>query len=680
MIEAALILSAMVHHWSDFWIILILLVVNVSVDFFQERKAEKALDALKKNLAPQALVLRAGKFVEIDAREIVPGDIIQMDVGDIVPADGEIIDSKTPLFNQSTITGESLPVEKKLKDEVYASSILEKGAAIIKITKTGKNTFIGKSAHLVAQAENLEESHFQKAILSIGKFLIIIASILIVVTFSYLYFAKGDSFIETLSFSLVLAIASIPVALPTVLSVTMAIGAHILAKSKAIVSNFVSLEELASVDRLAVDKTGTLTKNKISVINSKSFNNYSLEKLFIYIYFLIDRDEPSPLEKAIIKYAKDRNYFKKSVDFNLKEYTPFNPDDKFTRAIIEKDGKKIEVLMGAPQKMIAFLSKEGEEKKELERRVKKLALDGFRALIVLEKINKKYIPIGLIPLIDPPRDDSLSVVKKIKSYGIDIKMITGDNSLIAEYIGKILEIGKNVINSEKLQKIFSSKKQREKSKIILENEIFAEVTPEDKYNIVDTLQKNGHIVAMTGDGVNDAPALKKADIGIAVSGASAAARSAADLVLLSSGLGIIERAIILARETFTRMHSYALFRIAETIRIIFFVSFAVIFYGQEPLSAAMIILLALLNDIPVMAIAYDNAQASKKPVRWEIKEIIFISTILGLTGLVASFTLLWYLDSVLALPFIVIQTIIFLKMDVAGHSTLYVTRTGRKHF
>ncbi len=549
----------------------------------------------------------------------------------------------------------------------------------MEVTKIGKDTFIGNAAHLVAKAENLEESHFQKAILSIGRFLIILSSVLVVITFIYLYFIEGKSFVDTLSFSLVLAIASIPVALSTVLSVTMAIGAHLLAKKKAIISNFVALEELASIDKLAVDKTGTLTKNEIAVFKPEVFNNFSLENLFLHIYFLLNKDSPEPLEKAILNFGNKNNFFEKNNQYNLIDFIPFNPSDKFTKVIIENSKKeKEEILMGAPKIMVALL--ETDEIKLLENKIDELAKDGFRSLIVLKKENEKYFVIGLIPMIDPPRDDSLKVIEKIKSYGVDIKMITGDDSLIAKYIGKILKIGKNISNSEKLKEIFKNGSDKEKNNIISKNEIFAEARPEDKYNIVDTLQKNGHIVAMTGDGVNDAPALKRADIGIAVSGASAAARSAADLVLLDSGLGIIERAIILARETFSKMHSYAVFRIAETIRIIFFISFAIVFYGQEPLTAAMIIILALLNDIPVMSIAYDNAVADAKPVKWDIKEVIFISTILGLAGLLSSFLLLWYLDSILALPFILIQTIIFLKLDVSGHSTLYLTRTGRKHF
>jgi len=285
----------------------------------------------------------------------------------------------------------------------------------------------------------------------------------------------------------------------------------------------------------------------------------------------------------------------------------------------------------------------------------------------------------LIPLLDPPRKDSKLVISELKKRGIIVKMLTGDNLAIARYIAKVLNIGKKVMGREILSKVKQSKDLNDDLKIIKSTNAFAEVIPEDKFNIVKTLQQDGKIVAMTGDGVNDAPALKKADIGIAVSGATPAARSASDLVLLNNGLSVIKEAIDLARQTFARMQSYATFRIAETIRIIFFIALAVLFFNFSPLSAVMIIMLALLNDIPVLAIAYDNVPTSSQPIRWHLRETLLVSTVLGLMGLLSSFLLLYYLD-MSGLSVALIQTIFFVKMDVSGHSTLYLTRTGRKHF
>ncbi len=678
MIEGALALSAVTGRWEDFSIILVLLGVNIGVDFIQEQKAQTALKALKDVLTPEAVVLRDGIFTTLPARELVPGDIVKLVLGDILPADAILISNEEASVNQATITGESLPVSKKNGDELYASSIIERGTILALVATTGHNTSIGKSAKLVSKAETEEESHFQKAILGIGKFLMLVASVLIVITFFALLY-RGDSLLETLRFSLVLAIASIPVALPAVLSVTMAIGAHALAKSKAIVSNFIAIEELAGTDRLCVDKTGTLTKNEIAVTNPKAYNDFSLEDLFVYGLLASEKDNKKTIEKTIFTYAKDHGYTRKADEYTVDDFTAFNPTDKVTKATAHVGDTYVEIIMGAPQIILGQIN-ESNTKQQLASDVEKLAKDGFRILAIAKKEGSVFVPVGIMPLLDPPREDSAEVISSIKNKGVGIKMLTGDNTFIAKYIATALNIGKRVVDATQLHKIYATKQTKDEVEMIANSDVFTEVTPEDKYNIIATLQSHGHIVAMTGDGVNDAPALKKADIGIAVSGASPAARSAADLVLLDSGLSVIDSAITLARATFSRMQSYATFRIAETIRIVFFVSFAVLIFNETPLSAAMIILLALLNDIPVMAIAYDNAQPSEKPVRWHLKETIFISILLGAAGLVSSFLLLWWLYSVAGVTFAIIQTIIFLKLDVSGHSTLYITRTGRKHF
>jgi H+-transporting ATPase len=320
-----------------------------------------------------------------------------------------------------------------------------------------------------------------------------------------------------------------------------------------------------------------------------------------------------------------------------------------------------------------------DERAQLETDVTKYAENGFRTIAVAAGTKRKRTLAGLIPLMDPPRDDSKVVVAAIRNEGVGVKMLTGDNHAIARYIGRQLEIGKRVLPIATLRRLFGSGYTKDAYAEIAETTIFSEVVPADKYHIVDTLQKHGHLVAMTGDGVNDAPALKKADVGIAVQGATAAAQKAADLVLLDSSLSVIQHAITHARATFSRMQSYAQFRISETIRIVFFVALSVLVYDYSPISASMIVLLALLNDIPVLAISYDNVAKQTKPVRWQMKEMLIVASVLGLLGVASSFLLL-YLLNLNGMETAVIQAIIFLKLDVAGHSTLYLTRTGRQHF
>jgi len=677
MIEIALVLSLITGKWEDFIIIAVLLGVNISVDYIQEQNAHKALQALKRTLAPTAIVLRDGIFSVVNAKELVPGDIVKLTIGEVVPADAILIDDAYVHIDQSTTTGESLPVEKKKGDTVYISSIVQKGIALAQVSATGRNSSMGKNAELVAQAGREEESHFQIAIIKIGRFLMILSGVLIVILF-YALISRGDGLIESMRFVLVLAVASIPVALPAVLSVTMAIGASALAKKNAIVSNFKAIEELAGVDELCIDKTGTLTKNEITVTSPKTYNDFKITDLFSYALLASNLSYTSPIEKAIKSYADKNSLAGYLSNFNIKTFIPFDPTRKITEVTVTTKDKEFTIIMGAPQVIVGKVG-QSEIADSIKSDIEEFAKNGFRTIALAKKINGIFLPVGIIPLLDPPRDDSMSVISSIKDNGVNVKMLTGDNSSIALFISKLLHIGTRIVNSSDLRKVQDTKINSDDVEIVTNANIFAEVVPEDKYYIIDVLKKDGHIVAMTGDGVNDAPALKKADIGIAVSGASPAARSAADVILLSNGLSVIKDAIDSARMTFARMQSYATFRIAETIRIIFFITLSVLVFDYSPLSAVMIIVLALLNDIPVMSIAYDNAATSRKPIRWHLRETLFIATILGITGLMSSFLLFYWLN-VSGYTVAIIQTLLFLKLDVSGHSTLYLTRTGRDHF
>lgn len=669
MIEIAAILSAIIHRWEDFIIILVLLIVNVFVDFAQESKALNALKILKEKLAKKALVLREGKFQEIEAHLLVPGDIIKLKIGDIVPADAQLIDGKYLEVDQSSLTGESMPVDKKIGDDIYSNSIIKMGEMLARVTQIGLNTFFGKSATLVAQATKEKKSHFQKAVIRVGNFLIIFTAVMAVLILTVAIF-RQDNFIEVFQFILVLVVASIPVALPAVLSVTMAVGAVSIAKHQAIVSNLPAIEELAGIDILCSDKTGTLTQNKMSISQTKTYSHFSEKDLFTYAVLASQKENKDPIEEPLLEFLNKHYPQNESANYQQQDFTPFDPISKKTEATLLYKGKSIVIAKGAPQ-VIEQMCIDKEIKKEILVDVKKFAQDGYRTLAVaIKKDSTKFECVGLIPLFDPPRQDSAQVIKKVKKMGISIKMLTGDNHAIAEQIAKILHIGNRILSSFKLKKNPSS---------IERADGFSQVLPEDKYFIINELQKNNHIVAMTGDGVNDAPALKKADVGMAVSGATDAARAAADLVLLAPGLSVINYSIQIARKTFERMKSYAIFRIAETMRIILFMTFSIIIFNFYPITAVMIVVLALLNDVPVMMIAYDNAPIDDKPVRWNMKEVLIVATSLGIAGVISSFLLFYWLYShnySLAL----IQSLLFIKLDVAGHSTLYLTRTGRHHF
>jgi len=680
MIEAALFLSFISGKWEDFTIIGVLLLINVSVDFFQEQKAHKALDALRDTLSTNTLVMRDGRLFEIPAREIVPGDIIKLSIGEIIPADAVIVQEQVLLYvDQSQITGEALPVEKESDDKIFSGSIVQRGEAYARVTAIGKDSALGKNAALVAKASREKKGHFEKAIVKISRFLIISTAIIIFFVF-ILLLARGESPLETSRFVLVLLVASIPVALPAVLSVTMAIGASKLAKKQVIVSHFKALEELASIDVLCTDKTGTVTQNKLTVELPEVYGAHTLESLLFYSKILSSQDTKNTINQALLDYSLTHGDGDNHKQVDIVKYTPFDPRTKTSRIEVVIDGEEIVITMGATQAMINLID-EKEIPESMDSQIEDYASKGFKtiALGIQHMSEKNPIIIGLIPFYDPPRDDSKETINTIKKAGITIKMLTGDHTAIARYIGKLLGLGTGVMHGRDIGKPGDTQKTEQETQKILQTDIFTEVAPEHKYQIIDILQNHDHIVAMTGDGVNDAPALKKADIGIAVRDATPAARAAADLVLLTDGLSVIELAIEHARMIFARMLSYATFRISETIRIVLFITLAIIIFDYSPLSAITIILLALLNDIPVMAIAYDNAPIAPKPMRWHLSETLFIAVILGVSGLVASFALFYWLN-INGFSIAIIQSILFLKLDVSGHSTLYLTRTGRKHF
>ncbi len=732
MIEIAAVLSMILGRWDDFIIISILLFVNVFIDYKQESKALNALDILREKLAKKAIVIRDGEFREIDARFLVPGDVIKLKIGDIVPADAKLVQGKYLEIDQSTLTGESLPVEKVLGDKVYSNSIVKIGEMLAEVISIGQKTYFGKNTTLVQEAQSGQQSHFQKAIIRIGDFLILFSAILAVLIIVVAFF-RHDNFVEVLQFVLVLAVASIPVALPAVLSVTMAVGAVSISRYKAIVSDLSAIEELAGIDILCIDKTGTLTQNRMSVGQALTYSKFSEKDLFIYATLASNQENQDPIETPIFEFLK-KNYPENNLhSFVKEEFIPFDPIIKRTEVSFSGKNKNLVISKGAPQVIISMCDDESVKEKALED-VYILAKDGYRTLAVAIK-NKKngvFKFVGLIPLYDPPRKDSAQVIEKVREGGVDIKMLTGDNHAIATQIADILNIGLNIVDISKLKKEAHSDEFATLSNIIAqglykklkakasqketkdfgeqisekvkeelgENELpegfvkkhkeeiikfiensngFSQVMPEDKYFIIDQLQKAGHIVAMTGDGVNDAPALSKADIGIAVSGATDAARAAADLILLSPGLSVINHAIRIASQTFERMRGYAIFRIAETMRIILFMALSIIVFDFYPITATMIIVLALLNDIPVMMIAYDNAPSNDKPVRWDMKEVLTVATVLGIAGVVSSFILFYWLQ-LQGYSVLLIQALLFIKLDVAGHSTLYLTRTGRNHF
>ncbi|KXN71838.1 H(+)-ATPase [Conidiobolus coronatus NRRL 28638] len=698
LIIIALILSCVVHDWVDVGIIAALLVLNAVIGFAMEAKAESALDALKSSLSLKSKCWRNGELVEVDTNQLVPGDVIVLRLGDIVPADarllgigatGEATHSGLDI-DQSALTGESLPVHKNKGDIAYSSSIVKQGQMLAVVVKTGSNTFIGRAANLISITN--EQGHFQKIIGQIGNFLVIITVVMVVVLFGYLMGVRGaKDVLPILSMIVVLAVAAIPVGLPTVLSVTMAVGANQLAAKQVIVKRLTAVEEMSSVTILCSDKTGTLTLNQLTFDKPFLCEGYSEEDLLLYSYIASEPGANDPIEKAVRKAAQEGVSILKGLPkeaahaipgYKVTSFMPFNPTSKRTQATVVhlESNESFEVSKGAPPTMIKLVG--GHD--EAVHAVNDLAGRGLRALGVARTFPGKpdeWHLVGMISLLDPPRPDSADTVAKCHHYGVDVKMITGDQLIIAKEVAHRLGMQRAILDANKL--VEKDVSEEDITRRCEHADGFAQVIPEHKYRVVELLQNKGHLVGMTGDGVNDAPALKKANVGIAVHDCTDAARSAADIVLLAPGLSTIIDGITTSRAIFQRMRSYSLYRITSTVHILIFF-FLIILIEQWSMQPILLIFIAVLNDLATIVIAFDNAQISQKPDKWRIGQLIFMSILLGCLLTALSFGHIYVTESINPGDLVpqhgeivhpsFLQTVMYLHISSAPHFLIFSTR------
>ncbi|HZD50146.1 MAG TPA: plasma-membrane proton-efflux P-type ATPase [Silvibacterium sp.] len=698
MIEAAAVVSALIGHWGDFTIIVALLLFNAGLEFFQDRKASNALAALKKGLAPEATVLRDGKWQTVEAATLVPGDTVKIRLGVIVPADLRMVKGDYASIDQAALTGESLPVAKKVGDAAYSGSVVKQGEMEGVVIATGSNTFFGRTAKLVAGAGAV--SHAQKAMFQIGNFLIVLAVVLALVMVTvrvYHDIVVADDWgvadaLGILQFVLVLLVASIPVAMPAVFSITMALGALALSKQQAIVSKLSAIEEMAGVDILCSDKTGTLTKNQLTVGDPILFAARDPQDSILAAALASKIEDRDTIDTAVIAALKNPDAMKV---WKQSKFVPFDPVSKRTAATVtDGGGKTVLVTKGAPQVIIDLAKPAADLAQKAKQTVDELAKKGLRALGVArsEDGGATWSLLAVLPMFDPPRDDSKATIARVNQKGVRVKMITGDDTAIAIETARQLDMGANIIAAaDAFPKDMDPNHVPPQIVDAIERaDGFARVFPEHKYAIVKALQARGHLVAMTGDGVNDAPALKQADCGTAVSGATDAARGAAALILTAPGLSVINSAIDEARRIFGRITSYTLYRVALTMDIMFLVVLSTIFLGFTPLTAVMIVIMSLLDDVPIMTIAYDNTSVSDKPIRWQMPRILSVSAVLGLFSVVESFGLLLIGISILSQPDLQgsfgletqaqLQTVMFLQLVAGGHLLLFITRTERWFF
>ncbi|CAO3647446.1 unnamed protein product [Cunninghamella blakesleeana] len=684
----SIILTAITHDWLDFGIILGMLIVNALIGYVEEARAESAIASLKQSLALKTKCWREGQLVEVDAAELVIGDIIILRIGDIIPADarllgvginGEKIESDLQV-DQSALTGESFMVKKRKDDIVYSSCIVKQGQQQAIVVRTGPDSFIGRAASLITVTTN--GGHFQKVINYIGNFLIVATLILVLIIFIVNLVKHkvtsgeitGDNVLAALNDMVVLTIAAIPVGLPTVMSVTMAIGAKQLAKRHVIIKRLTAVEELASVSILCSDKTGTLTLNQLTFDEPYIQQPYTKDDLLLYAYLSSERGTKDPIESAVRKAALQHPIIKNNIDlqqipgYEVFSFNPFNPNDKMSQATIQHQNSNFRVAKGAPQVIFQLVNG---DTSMAEQAVASFADRGLRALGVARTVNdgQQWELVGLFSLIDPPRHDSAATIQECAKYGISVKMITGDQTVIAQEVAGRLGMGQNILDAEHLVDPNISEPQL--SLDCLHADGFARVIPEHKFRVVECLQNQGYFVAMTGDGVNDAAALKKANVGIAVEGSTDAARSASDVVLLEPGLSAIIEAVKTSRVIFHRLHSYALYRIASTIHFLLFF-FVVTLAEDWQMPPIFLILISVLNDAATLIMAVDNVKINKHPEKWKLPLLIFLSCVLAVLLVGFSFAHFYICRGIVTSG--QLASIMYLHISSAPHFVIFSTR------
>ncbi|XP_050373664.1 plasma membrane ATPase 4 [Argentina anserina] len=682
--------------WQDFVGIICLLVINSTISFIEENNAGNAAAALMAGLAPKTKVLRDGKWSEEEAAILVPGDIISVKLGDIVPADARLLEGDPLKIDQSALTGESLPVTKHPGDEVFSGSTCKQGEIEAVVIATGVHTFFGKAAHLVDSTNNV--GHFQMVLTAIGNFCICSIAIGMLVEIVVMYPIQHRKYRDGIDNLLVLLIGGIPIAMPTVLSVTMAIGSHKLSQQGAITKRMTAIEEMAGMDVLCSDKTGTLTLNKLSV-------DKNLIEVFAkgvekdHVVLLAARasrvENQDAIDAAMVGMLADP----KEARAGIREihFLPFNPVDKRTAlTYIDTDENWHRASKGAPEQILDLCKCKEDFKKKAFAIIDKYAERGLRSLAVArqevpakskESEGGPWQLVGLLPLFDPPRHDSAETIRQALNLGVNVKMITGDQLAIAKETGRRLGMGTNMYPSASLlgQDKDASIAALPIEELIEKADGFAGVFPEHKYEIVKKLQERKHICGMTGDGVNDAPALKKADIGIAVADATDAARGASDIVLTEPGLSVIISAVLTSRCIFQRMKNYTIYAVSITIRIVFGFMFIALIWKFD-FSPFMVLIIAILNDGTIMTISKDRVVPSPLPDSWKLKEIFATGIALG--GYLALMTVIFFwliketdffsdkfgVRSIRESPYDLMAAL-YLQVSIVSQALIFVTRS-----
>ena len=672
MLIVASALSFIAGKNADGWIIVFLFAANFGIRIWHEGKADQAIAKLQEHLTVFCRARRDGQWKKIPATQLVPGDIVMLTVGTIVPADANVTAETNLSLNESMLTGESLPRVRTVGETIYSGSFVATGNAIITISATGNRTYFGKTLTSVEHAK--KRSALESDIITISRFLSIFAIVAIIILSVFLINRPGITLIDLATLDISLLIAGIPVALPTVMSLIISIGVLDLAKKHAVVRRLASLEDLANVDLLLSDKTGTLTENRIHVDHVLVLKAKDESEVLSLAVSATDPAEGNALENAVIVKAKELL----ASRLPQTAFTPGDSERKRSTVVVTRENDTPWIItLGAPsavRELCKFPSKDLAER--FDKAIDEAARRGDRALVVAARqgtSEEELTPIGILFLTDTLRADAKETISAMHDQGITVKMLTGDGIEIARQVSHTLGLDGVVVSREIFDDEKTLDEQFEKAGG------FAEVLPKDKYTAVEEAKKT-HIVAVTGDGVNDVPPIKAADVGIAVNNAVDALRSTADIVLLTNGISVIRDAIIESRKVFLRVYHYSVYRISESARLIVTISLIGLLIGNYPLTPVQIILLAVLNDLPIVSLAFDHVHTARIPASIDVRRRFILGTTYGLAGIMNSMFMLWIALSVFHLPWGQIQTLFFLKLVVSGNLLIYIAHTEERWF
>jgi H+-transporting ATPase len=675
LLELAMGLSFLLKHYLEAIIIFVLLTVNAVIGHMHSRGSQKAVELLKKKLAIKAKVLRDGEWIAKEARELVPGDIIVVGLGDIVPADAKIVSGELSV-DSSSLTGESLPVEIHQSDIIYSSAVVRRGEAKCIVVNTGANTYFGKTAELVKIAS--PTSHQEAVMMAMVRYMMYFGISALILVLAYgLSMHLQEHLVTVLTLAVIFLMGAVPVALPAVLTIVQAVGAMELAGKGVLVTRLDSIEDAASIDVLCFDKTGTITQNRLSVSDAVPFSSYGKEDVVATAALASQREGMDLIDIAVLEYAKNTGVDLKP--YHQVSFKPFDPSIKRTEAVIEIDGRQIKAVKGAAQVIMSLCrDMDQETRQKANGTIEEFSRHGYRTIAVARSDGGGLDDLkftGLLPLSDPPWPDSMSMIAEAKKLGIKPMMLTGDNMAIAREIADQVGIGSDIIRMADIRGL----SEDEQVRIVGESSGFAEIYPEDKYKVVKLLQSRGHMVGMTGDGVNDAPALKQAEMGIAVSNSTDVAKASASVVLTEPGIGVIINAVTISRQTYQRMLTWVINKVTKVIEFVGLITLSFFWLHDIVLSLLGMSLLVFANDFVTMSLATDRVKHTSNPNTWNVKNITLASLIPGMLLVVEGILVILMGRNYFHLEWEKLRTLVMLNLIFNSQFRVMIVRE-RRHF